>query len=222
MMKITVIIILIQIIFLSCSTNDNNKISQNEKDLNVLLENITKNGEGTHKLDSSTANRLLNLVDNQSGKWKEIKSEKGNFRIEFPDFEVKEGKTTQLIDGEEVIIYHYSINTQNEDHDNLGYRVDYSFWPNIKSKDQINEYFDMQREFVLSATNATLEYENIIDTLSYQGRDMLMTIDNSKIKARYRLFFDNGISYKLTVITEDGKHFNKSITKFLNSFNILD
>ena len=221
MNKLILLLIILQSIFVSCGTNENSKISDNDKELLDLIESITKNGDGI-KPDSITANRILELIDNNSKKWKEVKSEKGNFRIEFPDFEIKEGQTTQLLDGEEIIIYYYSINTQNENHDNLGYRVDYSFSPNIKTTEQINEEFNMQRDYVLSATNSILEYENVIDTLNYLGRDMYLTIDNSKIKTRYRLFFDKGIFYKLTVRTEDGKHFNKSITRFLNSFKILD
>jgi hypothetical protein len=222
MNKLLASLILLQIICVSCGTSENNKMSSSEKELVNLLENISNEGEGTHKLDSVTANKLSELVGNLSGKWKEVKSKKGNFRIEFPNFEVKEGRTTQLLDGEELIICHYSINTQSEDHANLGYRVDYSFYPNIKTKEQIDEEFNIQRDYVLSATNATLEYENIIDSLDYPGRELYLTIDGSKIKARYRMYFNNGIMYKLTVLTKDGKHFNKSITRFLNSFKILN
>ena len=70
--------------------------------------------------------------------WKEIVSEKGNFRIEFPPFEVKIGNTIYLAEGDEKTIYYYSINTQNTDDDNLAYRVDYSFWPRIETTEQIN------------------------------------------------------------------------------------
>ncbi|HEY0669846.1 MAG TPA: hypothetical protein VGD22_16815 [Sphingobacteriaceae bacterium] len=222
MRNVIIALILLSFIFISCGRKDNNNIPDSERELVDLLENITKEEDGTNNLDSATSKRLLEVVDNVAGKWKEIKSERGNFRIEFPDYEVKEGQTTQLLDGEEITIYHYSINTQNKNHDNLGYRVDYSFWPNIKTKDQIDEQFNVQRDYVLSATNATLEYENIIDTLSYPGRELYLTIDDSKIKMRYRMFFNNGIFYKLMVVTEDGKHFNKSSTKFLNSFKTLN
>jgi len=222
MNRIITSLVLLPIICLSCGTNDNSKQSDSADELFELLENISKKGEGPFKVDSTTGKRILDLVDNLSGKWNEIKSKEGNFRIEFPDFEVEDGQTTQISDGEEFIIYHYAMNTQNEDHDNLGYRVDYTFLPDIKTQEQIDQQFSEQRDYVMSAANAILEYEYVIDTMSYPGREMLFTIDGSKIKTRYRLFFDNGIFYKLMVVTADGKHFNKSLTRFLNSFKTLD
>lgn len=222
MNRFKALVIILTMTLFSCGNSENEKLSNSENELVDLLENISKEGAGNHEIDSATANRILGLTKKISGNWKEIKSEKGNFSIKFPDFEVKKGQTTQLIDGKEITLYHYSINSQNENHVNLGYRIDYSFWPDIKTEEQINEQFNIQRDYALSATNSTLEYENVIDTLNYPGRDLLLTIDNSELKARYRLFFDNGIFYKLTVITEDGNHFNNSITKFFDSFKILD
>lgn len=216
------LLLLFSIILISCGTNENNQLSDYEKELIDLVENLYVKGEENQILDTSAADKTIEIANKIIGDWKIIKSEKGNFHIEFPDFEVKKGLTTQLLDQEEIIIYHYSINLQNESHINIGYLVDYSFWSNIKTKEQINERFDSQRNYILSATNSTLEYEKIIDTLSYPGRDLYFTIDDSSLKARYRMFFNNGIFYTLTVITEDGKHFNKSITRFLNSFKILE
>lgn len=223
MNKLKTLLLIFALTLLSCDNNTTtDKLSAEERELVDLLENVTKEGAEGEELDSATVNRILELTDEMSGNWQTIQSEKGNFSIEFPDFEVEKGHSTQLIDGEEFKIYYYSINTQNENDANLGYRIDYSFYPDLMTAEQIKEEFNVQRDFVLSATNSKLEYEYVIDTLDYPGRDILFTVDNSSIKTRYRLFFNEGIFYKLTVITEDGSHFNNSITRFFDSFKILD
>ena len=160
------------------------------------------------------------LSENVSAGWQEIRSEEGNFRIEFPDYEVTLRQATQLIDGKEFTVYQYSLNMQHQPDDNLAvaYGIDYSFWPDTKTREQIDEEFDSQRDFLLSAANAILEYEAIIDTLGYPGRELYLTIDGSEIKTRYWMYFDKGVMYKLYVVTEHGKHFNESVLKFLNSF----
>jgi len=156
--KLAIITLLLTALF-SCTKNNKNNLSEDEKELVEILQSLSENGEGSDTLDSLKANRILELTKSMSDEWREIKSNKGNFRINFPNFEIKEGKTSQIIDNEEYIIYNHSVNLQNEVHENLAYRIDYSFCPDINTTDEINEQFNSQRDYVLSATNATLEYE---------------------------------------------------------------
>lgn len=150
-----------------------------------------------------------------------MKSKRGNFRINFPPFTVKETKIIQIIDGEKIAIYSYSLNTQDKNDENLGYTINYSFWPNITTDELIDKKLDIEADKVVSSLNIVIEYENIIDTLSYPGRELFLTIDRLNIKIKYRIYFINGTLYKLVVITEDGKIFNKSVSRFLNSFEVL-
>ena len=216
------IITLLLTALLSCTKNNKDNLSEDEKELVEILQSLSENGEGSDTLDSLKANRILELTKSMYDEWHEIKSTRGNFSIDFPNFEIKEGKTSQIIDNEEHVIYHHSVNLQNEGHENLAYRIDYSFCPDINTNDEIKEQFNSQRDYVLSATNATLEYEKKIDTLDYPGRELYLTIDESQVKAHYRMFFNDGVFYKLMVITKEGNLFNESIGKFLNSFKILE
>lgn len=193
--------------------------SQQETRLNELFDEITKSENGKH--DTLVLRELSNMIRNINGDWQEIKSNEGRFRIEFPNFKVKKELTKQLLEGEVVKIYSYQINAQDKIHDNLAYSLDYSFWPNIKTKEQIEEKFNNQRDYIISSTNSNIEYETIIDTLEYAGRELFLTIDNSKIKGMYRMYFNDGIFYNLMVVTKDGNHFNKSISRFHNSFKLL-
>ncbi len=182
------------------------------KILTLLIILFIVGGCNTHNKNSATLEK----------KWKEIISEKGNFRIQFPDYEIKQDQTTYLYEEKENIIYFYSINTQDKPDSNLGYRIDFSFMPEITTRKQIEEKFSEQRDYVISAANATLEYEAKIDTLGCQARQFYFTIDGKKIKTTYRMLFRNGILYKLMVITPEGKLFNNSISRFLDSFKFLE
>ena len=109
---------------------------------------------------------------------------------------------------------------QGKDHINLAYQLDYVFLPEVKSKEEIEDLFNDQRDYIISAANAELEFEKVIEKNDAPGRHLYLTIDGSEIKTNYKVYFKNGIFYKLAVVTEDGKLFNKSISKFFDSFEI--
>lgn len=190
---------------------------KNEKtELNSILDKIKK-GKG----DESDVDKLLESVSKQKGTY-EVNNVKAKFKIKFPVTNVKNSRTLQIIDGEEFEIFHYTANMQGQDNLNLGYQIDYAFLPGIKNAEDINQLFDEQRGFVISATNSKLEFENVIKLNNAPGRHLFFTIDESNLKTNYKMYFKNGVFYKLAVVTEEGKLFNKSISKFFNSFGILD
>ena len=57
----------------------------------------------------------------------------------------------------------------------------------------------------------------------YFGREIVMTIDNSKFQLSQRFYVNKGILYVLKVLTNtnEGKIFNKSRSKFFDSFEIV-
>lgn len=172
------------------------------------LSTCDSNDKGNSKTDSAD--------------WQEIRSDEGHFRIEFPAYEVSSGVRTYLYEDREIQTHYFELNTQYEDDDNLAYTVSYSFWPEITSQEQIDDLFNSQRDYLLSAANATLEYEMELDPQLPHGRELYMTVDDRPIKMMYRMFFSSGIIYALAVVTEHGKLLNESLTRFLNSFMILD
>ena len=105
---------------------------------------------------------------------------------------------------------------------NHTYAMNYSFHPEIQTKQEIKELFNIQRDFLLSSFNSTLEFEKIIQLNNSQGRHLFITIDESDLKTNYKMYFKNGIFYRVAVVTKHGNLFNKNISKFLNSFKIFD
>jgi hypothetical protein len=210
MKKYTIIILVLLTGTISCS-------EQKEKsDIDKILEKI-ENGNG----DESDINDLLESMSDEEGSY-EVSFPKAKFKIKFPVTKVKESSTKQIIDNEEVEIFHYTANMQGEDHINLAYQLDYVLLPEVKLKEEIDDLFNEQRDYILSSANAELEFEKIIEKNDAQGRHLYFSIDESEIKTNYKMFFKDGIFYKLAVVTEDGKLFNKSISKFFDSFEITE
>lgn len=190
--------------------------AQEKSDIDKILKKMD-NGKG----DVSDVQDLIESALGYEGTY-EISLPKAKFKITFPVLNVKETSTKQLIDNEEVEIVHYTANMQGKDHVNLAYQLDYVFLPEVKSKEEIDDLFNEQRDYILSAANAKLEFEQIIQKIDAPGRHLYLTIDESEIKTNYKMYFKNGIFYKLAVITEDGKLFNKSINQFFDSFEITE
>lgn len=146
----------------------------------------------------------------------------GKFKLTFPVSNVKNETVKLLEDGMPRENHTYSANMQGKDHPNLAYQVAYTFMPEVKTERQINQLFDGQRDYLISGTNAKVEFEKLIESNGTPGRHLYMTIDDSNMKTNTKMFFKNGIFYQLTVATEDGHLFNNQISEFFGSFEMLD
>lgn len=169
-----------------------------EKDLNKLIESLEVEGE--------------TLVYPPEGK----------FKLTFPVSNVKNKVVKQIIDGKVVEYYQYNANCQGKNHPNLAYQIMYAFVSDVKSEKDINLFFDGQRDYIVSGTNAAIEFEMLDETKGVTGRHLYLTIDDSNLKTNTKMFIRNGIYYQLSVVTEEGHLFNNQITEFFDSFEILD
>jgi hypothetical protein len=154
--------------------------------------------------------------------WKEIRSNKGKYIILFPDYPIEEGSLINLWNGRKIETYYCMVNLENQKDDNIIYSIDFSFHPDVKTNNEIDEGFEEQKRHILSLPNIKLLNESIIDDLDYKGREMLFIMPEKNLNFRYRIFFYNGIFYKLMVMTTNGKIFNKSASEFINSFMMIN
>ena len=157
-----------------------------------------------------------------SATWQEIIDEEANFKVKFPNYDLEKGSVNDTVNGIPVQRHFYSLNLQNENLDNLAYRLDCSIYPSDKTKKEKDLLFINQKKHLASYNDVYLESETLIDSLNYYGRDMTFSLETVNLKTRYRLFFHNGIFYKLTVITKNNSEKNKALMYFLNSFEILE
>lgn len=152
----------------------------------------------------------------------EVLDEKGKFKIVFPvrsifdttffekinnvdkQFFVKVGMKSDMMDPNEV------------------YKIDYMYFPNISSKEDIRALFDQQIENYISLQKFKLQFEKRIETDTIIGRVLLFKDLASKVKVNYRMYFKNGILYRIYVVMNGKNHLNKYSTGFFDSFLILD
>ncbi|MFV0345295.1 MAG: hypothetical protein ACK5IQ_03475 [Bacteroidales bacterium] len=155
--------------------------------------------------------------------WQEIVSEKGKFKISFPNFEVKEETNTYFVDGKDSVRHGYSyyVNTQNENDENAAYLASYIIWIDYDDRD-IQQNFDEVEGYFMRGANTTLVYERSVETNGYIGREWYFDMDSTPMKFKYRAYFYNGIMYSLLVLIKDDRLFNSSISRFFDSFEILD
>ena len=190
---------------------------QKEPDrLHELLDKLENEGDSESTLDD-----LLELTEEMEGT-ATIIVDSAHFEITFPITNPEESTIIQIIENERIKIYQYKANTQDSEDDNLGYSIDYVFIPELKTEEEIDYLFNEQRDYLISASNAKVEFERVIDLDGTPGRHLYLTIDDSDMKTNCKMYFKNGILYKLAVVTADGKLFNKSIRKFFDSFKILE
>lgn len=192
------------------------KESPRQTGVETTLEKIKKS-----TANESDINDLLDSVSVKEGVF-EVNVPKANFKVTFPVLNVKESTKKQILENKTVEIFSYTANLQGKNHVNLGYQLDYVFLPELRGKQEIENFFNEQREFILSMSNSTLEFENVIELNGASGRHLFFTVDESSIKTNCKMYFKNGVFYKLSVVTENGKLFNKSISKFFDSFEITN
>lgn len=177
------------------------------------------------KEGKATSEELDSLLDANGveGSY-DLKVPKAHFEITFPvrKVHVKESRSIQIIDGLKKMTYHYTANMQKKNDVNLAYQVDYNYFDDVKTDQDIEELFNGQRDYWISSTNSVLEKEEVIDSNGVLGRDIYLTVDGSDIKVSIKMYYSNGVFYRMSVVTPEGNLFNKSISKFLDSFKILN
>jgi hypothetical protein len=193
------------------------QINDKEIDLALLKDSIVI----CRNNDTIPLNETGKLNSGNSNSWQLLESKSGRFKVEFPNLKIKASRKTLLIGEKEKIFCCYRATVNGAKDYNLGYSVDYSFWPDIKTNLDAKDLFKKQRNYIVSSSNAKLEYEKILDSPDCFGCEMYFSIHSANCKLTYRMFFKNGILFRIFVITGDDRICNESIYHFLDSFKIL-
>ena len=175
--------------------------------------------------DKTKSDSEIIPVDISTAEWKRIVSDDKKFSIEFPNADI-EKKINKYYDdfNEEMKSTGYKLNLQNEPNQNFGYDVSFVPFPEIKTEAEIKERFDEQKEYLIDIFNAEIHYDKILSEPNIPGREIYLTMDSTNAKLTYRMHFKEPNFYMLQVWTDSGKGnlFNKSIAKFLDSFEFID
>jgi len=174
---------------------------------------------------SSAFNGRIEQV-NSSIEWQKYILEQGKFSIKMPGQPIKKVITVNNpeLGPLDANLFYYNAK-QNID-GNLYYSVSYTKFPlkdfNLKNKDFINHRFDESRDGAVSNTHGKLIEERVIKLGKFPGRYWRIDIKNGKYIINAKAYFVYDMLYLIQVITESKKDFNKTIYKFLDSFEPLN
>jgi hypothetical protein len=157
--------------------------------------------------------------------WVDFKSTKFKFRIHIPK---EPSLITKEINTEtgpmKMNIFAYQPLASDKDV-NTFYGINVTDYPDSpfdpKNKEEMNEFFKSSIEGSVKSVNGELVYEEIINFKGYPGRDYRVIIRNGSVTLRSKMIVVKNRVYILTTITDKENDFNKSISKFIDSFQLI-
>tara|TARA_R110002012_G_scaffold217900_2_gene389156 strand:- start:629 stop:1219 length:591 start_codon:yes stop_codon:yes gene_type:complete len=173
------------------------------------------------KLENNPEKKPIDLPNTE---WKEVISEEGNFKILFPDLKLRMGTDTFVNEeGGKSENHYFRLNIQDSLNLNMAYDITYTYRTDLETEEEMEKMFEIEKEFLISTLNAKINFVKVLEEKDYFGREIVMTIDNSKFQLSQRFYVNKGILYVLKVLTNtnEGKIFNKSRSKFFDSFEIV-
>lgn len=155
--------------------------------------------------------------------WHPFEPVNGNFVVLMPGVpEMKEKIVNSAVGEIKLIMYMYQPPSGTDD--NVAYAVSYMDYPADKitsdSTTLIKDFFDNARDGSIKAIQGKLLTEEIIKYKNFPGREQRVDFRNGMAIIKYRHYLVNNRVYTLQVITPTDNNFNKSINKFLDSFNL--
>lgn len=167
---------------------------------------------------------LMSFV--KSDGWHLFKSEQYGYKIKFPK---EPTEKTQLVNSEigelKMNILIYDTSKVGKD-DNLIYMVNYTEYPDTlissEKTEILDDFFRNSIDGAVKNVRGELLSEKIIQIGKYPGRDIKIDFRDGMAFIRMKIYLVNNKMYLLQTITQNKRDFNKSITKFMDSFELLD
>ncbi|WP_303917888.1 hypothetical protein [Draconibacterium sediminis] len=158
--------------------------------------------------------------------WIEMEVKEKNCVISFPfDYSKIHNEEYFVENIGKVLSYEVDLNTQNKDDLNLGYKLAIYEYPDFnfyESSEKIEEFLSGTAENLLVALNASRIYEKKINFSGFPGKELYYSMDSQEAYFTTRMYVINGKQYSMTVITNKNNLVNKSITKFFESFKLIN
>ena len=167
---------------------------------------------------------LLSFIN--SDEWYLLRSEQYGYKIKFPKAPTE---NPQVINSEigklKMNIFMYDASQKGKD-DNLVYMVNYTEYPDTlissEKTEILDDFFRNSIDGAVKNVHGELLSEKIIKIGEYPGREIKIDFKDGMAVIRMRSYLVNNKMYVLQTITETKKDFNKSITLFMDSFELLN
>jgi len=158
-------------------------------------------------------------------KWFWLVSEEYGYKIEFPVEPEERPKVVNSEIGElKLNVFLYDASLRGND-DNLVYMVNYIEYPEDEIHSDNTEILtDLFRNSVEGAVinvNGELLSEKEIQLGQYPGRELRIDYKNGMAIIRMRMYLVENKMYMIQTITETNKEANNSITRFMDSFELI-
>jgi len=149
-----------------------------------------------------------------------------SYKILFPK---KPAASTQKVNsaiGELTLNLNVYEVPQNETDDNYVYLVNETAYPdsliNSGSKDLLQTFFRNAIDGAAKNVNGKVISEKDITIQNYPGREVKVDYETARAIIRMRIYLVKNKMFMLQTITDTEKDSNKSITKFMDSFQLVE
>ena len=180
----------------------------------------------TTKLFTSVAILLLIMGFVNSKKWFSLESKEYNFKIEFP---AEPTENPQIVDSEigELKLNMFIYETpENGNDDNLVYLVNCTEYPDSVINSDISEilsdFFRNSIDGAVGSVSGNIISENVIQINDFPGREIKIEFQEGAAIMSLKMFLVKNRMYMLQVITESKNDSNKSIARFMDSFELMN
>ena len=149
-----------------------------------------------------------------------------SYKILFPkkptassqDVDSKSGKLTLNLNIYEV--------PKNESDDNYVYMTNETTYPdsliNSDKKEILDDFFKKSIAGLLNNVQGKLLSEKVIERGKYPGREIRVDFQNGLAVIKMRMYLVKNTMFMIQTITDTQKQYNKSVDKFMNSFQLKD
>ncbi len=158
--------------------------------------------------------------------WIELNLKEKNCNISFPFNDYKIHNEEYFVENiGNVLSFEVDLNSQKKDDSNIAYKLtvyDYPEFNFYNSPETIDDFLSGTAENLLQALNASRISDKKINLSGFPGKELYYYMDSQEAYFTTRMYIVNNKQCSLTVITNKNNLINKSITKFFDSFKILD
>lgn len=157
--------------------------------------------------------------------WYVLRSEQYGYKVDFPQKPVENPQVINTEIGElKMNMFIYDASSAGKD-DNLLYLVNYTEYPEafmeVEDPESVKVFFRNAVDGAVGNVNGRLISEKIIKLGRHPGREIKVDFKEGMAVIRMRFYLVGYKLYMLQTITETKKDFNKSINRFMNSFELL-
>jgi hypothetical protein len=159
-----------------------------------------------------------------SNDWYLLKSKDFGFEIEFPK-EPKFTKQTSIFEYGKQDFNIFLVELGNDKDDNITYFACKTIYPDSlinTYKTNIDDFFNSSIQRSIESVHGKKILDKVISYKDSPGREVKIDFKNGEAVMTMRIYLINNSAYILETITRTEKDYNKSQTKFFDSFKLIE